>query len=232
MSKAKKLSGEIFGAKKQVRKSTPKKANGSTPAELLSEQIFGKTTKRKKKIKNVKTKSKTSIRETAATQLSGEIFGVKAVKRKIEKKTKKPRKLKTKLNKSLRRTKNKFFKDITPILAGIDQTDTMTGSQKQKTIKVVTEMIMMLNYILENNLENEKYVQCIREKLRHIKKFLRRLEGVGYSFGAYLHYYGFDGVFITEDALMSDSLKPDVVLENMNDYLRSCDKYRLKDKVK
>lgn len=89
----------------------------------------------------------------------------------------------------------------------------------------VSEIFEMVRYVLENKLENERYMICIREKYRKLMKFLSKLESVGYLIKEYIHAFGTDE-FVTEKMALQNSPKISEALENARQDVGECERYK------
>lgn len=138
-------------------------------------------------------------------------------------------KTKSSLKTKFRRTYKYHKKKVTSHLGLMLVSPNVQKHNKEKIQKYVYDFFNMVEFVMENNIENQEYLDCIREKLRKVERFFTKLAKYDYSFGKYLHEEDFDEFIQEENVIANHSIKVGEVLENAKKMVETCDKYLYKD---
>lgn len=136
---------------------------------------------------------------------------------------------KNKLKIKIKQSYNYHRKMIDGKISQFAKSTINSAENKRKITNILADIFNSINYIIENNLYSEEYIKCIQDRMQEINKFFKKLEQYDWSLGRYLKYEGFHPLFLPEEVFV-DSLKIVEVVQNMEDFLATCDQYKVKKK--
>lgn len=140
-------------------------------------------------------------------------------------KFKKP-KPKSIINDKLKRTHRYYKGSITKRLNRLIETKMLDRETKLRIIRIINDTFLAIKVMIDNKSANEDYLNCIREKLKDIIKFLKKLEECNWSLGSYVRNNGFHEVFAPMSEFeITGSLKTIEAVNKFSDYLKQCDIY-------
>lgn len=140
-------------------------------------------------------------------------------------KLKKP-KAKLSVKDKLKRAHRYYKGSITKRLNRLIETKMLDRETKLRIIRIINDTFLAIKVMIDNGSANEDYLNCIREKLKDIIKFLKKLEECNWSLGSYVRNNGFHEVFAPMSEFeITGSLKTIEAVNKFSDYLKQCDIY-------
>ena len=140
-------------------------------------------------------------------------------------KLKKP-KAKSSVKDKLKRAHRYYKGSITKRLNRLIETKMLDRETKLRIIRIINDTFLAIKVMIDNGSANEDYLNCIREKLKDIIKFLKKLEECNWSLGSYVRNHGFHEVFAPMSEFeITGSLKTIEAVNKFSDYLKQCDIY-------
>ena len=140
-------------------------------------------------------------------------------------KLKKP-KAKSSVKDKLKRAHRYYKGSITKRLNRLIETKMLDRETKLRIIRIINDTFLAIKVMIDNGSANEDYLNCIREKLKDIIKFLKKLEECNWSLGSYVRNNGFHEVFAPMSEFeITGSLKTIEAVNKFSDYLKQCDIY-------
>lgn len=140
-------------------------------------------------------------------------------------KLKKP-KPKSSVKDKLKRAHRYYKGSITKRLNRLIETKMLDRETKLRIIRIINDTFLAIKVMIDNGSANEDYLNCIREKLKDIIKFLKKLEECNWSLGSYVRNNGFHEVFAPMSEFeITGSLKTIEAVNKFSDYLKQCDIY-------
>lgn len=105
----------------------------------------------------------------------------------------------------------------------ISRSRMLNHEERRSLTKTLENMKMGIKYALSSNMVDENYYNCVKDKLRDMTLFLRRLQSENYYMGKYIREYGFHPVFAPENKYIeSSSLKLVEAIQSFDEYILSC----------
>lgn len=130
---------------------------------------------------------------------------------------------KTNVGKRLSALYNYYSHLIDGHIANISRNRNLNHEDRRNLNSTLENMKMGIRYALKNGYVDEEYYSCVKEKLREIALFLRRLQSEKYHMGKYIREYGFDDVFAPENKYIEgNSLKIVESIQSFDEYILSC----------
>lgn len=135
-------------------------------------------------------------------------------------------KFKSIINEKLKRSHRYYKGSISKRLNRLIETKMLDKETKQRITRIINDIFVSVNYMIKNGFPSLEYLECIREKLKDIVKFLKKLEECNWSLGSYVRNNGFHEVFAPMSEFeITGSLKTIEAVNKFSDYLKQCDIY-------
>ena len=135
-------------------------------------------------------------------------------------------KFKSIINEKLKRSYRYYKGSISKRLNRLIETKMLDKETKQRITRIINDIFVSVKYMIDNGFPSLEYLECIREKLKDIIRFLRKLEECNWSLGSYVRNNGFHEVFAPMSEFeITGSLKTIEAVNKFSDYLKQCDIY-------
>lgn len=135
-------------------------------------------------------------------------------------------KFKSIINEKLKRSHRYYKGSISKRLNRLIETKMLDRETKQRITRIINDIFVSVKYMIDNGYPSLEYLECIREKLKDIVRFLRKLEECNWSLGSYVRNNGFHEVFAPMSEFeITGSLKTIEAVNKFSDYLKQCDIY-------
>lgn len=125
----------------------------------------------------------------------------------------------------LKQSRTYYYKKFRGHFENIAKTPYMNNEERSKIMRTMGDIFEGVEVALHHGWANDRFNQCIQQKMRAISKFLKDFAKVDYNAAAYIQRFGFHPDFLPEELILGGSPKNITAIENMEDFVSQCDRY-------